>query len=56
MLLMSASPRKTAEQVAKAMSNVVSRKGTEFDPVCVEALGCQFENAGEVIAMFADPA
>ncbi len=54
--LMFAAPRKTAEQVAKAMSDIVLRKGTEFDPVCVAALGCQVENAGEVIAMFGDPA
>ena len=37
------------------MSSLVSKKGTEFDPVCVEALASQVENAGEVMAMFADP-
>jgi len=54
--VISATPRKTPEQIAKAMSKIASRRGTEFDPVCVEALATQLENAGEVMAMFADPA
>lgn len=53
--LISAAPRKTPEQVGKAINNVTSRKGTEFDPVCVEALATQVESAGEVMAIFADP-
>ena len=54
-LLTSAPSHNSADEIAAAMSNLMSRKGTEFDPVCVEALGCQFENAGEVITTFADP-
>lgn len=54
--VISAAAGKTPEQVAKAISNIVSRKGAEFDPVCVEALVTQVEIAGEVVAMFADPA
>lgn len=45
-----------ADQISLAMRNIASRKGTEFDPVCVEALSCQFENAGEVMATLSDPA
>lgn len=46
----------SADQVAGAMSNMMSRKDTEFDPVCVEALSSQLEKIGEIIATFADPA
>ena len=55
-MLTSASSRDRADQISAAMHNITSRKGTEFDPVCVEALSCQFENAGEVMNTFADPA
>ena len=48
--------RDRADEIAGAMHNITSRKGTEFDPVCVEALSCQFENAGEVLATLSDPA
>ena len=44
-----------ADQLAEAMRSVAARKGTEFDPVCVEALSSQYENAGEVVSAFADP-
>ena len=47
--------RDSADEIKTAMRNLISRKGTEFDPVCVEALGCQLDIAGEVIATFADP-
>ena len=43
-----------ASVIEKAMRNIVSRKGIDFDPVCVEALRCQLEKAGEVVATFAD--
>lgn len=52
--LMSAAPRNTAEQAAKAMSILMSRKGAELDPVCIEALASQFGTAREVMAIFAD--
>jgi response regulator RpfG family c-di-GMP phosphodiesterase len=48
-------PCNSADQVRRAMSNIVSRKGAEFDPVCVEALASQVDSVREVIAMFADP-
>ena len=54
-LLTSSRGRDGANAAANAMSNIVSRKGTDFDPVCVEALGCQLEKAGEVMTTFADP-
>ncbi len=46
----------SAGHVAGAMSNMMSRKDTEFDPVCVEALSSQLEKIGEIIATFSDPA
>ena len=54
-LLTSAPDCDSTEKVAAAMGNILSRKGAEFDPVCVEALGSQLEMAGEVIAACADP-
>jgi len=54
-LLTSSPDCNSADEVAAAMGNIISRKGAEFDPVCVEALGSQFEKVGEVIATFADP-
>ena len=44
-----------ADNISDAMRNIVSRKGSEFDPVCVEALSSQLDTVGEVITMFADP-
>ena len=54
-LLTSNTGRHGPDAVANAMCNIVPRKGTDFDPVCVEALGCQLAKAGEVIATLADP-
>lgn len=53
-LLTSKPGRNRANSAALAMSNLASRKGTDFDPMCVEALGCQLEKAGQVIAEFSD--
>lgn len=54
-LLTSKPGRKGANAAALAMSNLESRKGSDFDPMCVEALVCQLGKAGEVIAEFSDP-
>jgi two-component system response regulator RpfG len=54
--LTSASNRDGAEEIAAAMRSIMSRKGTEFDPVCVEALASQLDTVGAVIATSADPA
>ncbi len=55
--LLTSEPRcNSADRVAAAMRSIMSRKDTEFDPVCVEALNCQLEKAGEIIARIADPA
>lgn len=48
--------RDRSDQMAAAKHAIVSGKGTAFDPVCVEALCSQLENAGEVMATFSDPA
>ncbi len=54
--LLTSPPRgNSADHVAAAMSSMRSRKDSEFDPVCVEALSCQLEKTGEIIATFADP-
>ena len=54
--LLTSSPQcNSADQVAAAMSSMRSRKDTEFDLVCVEALSCQLEKTGEIIATIADP-
>ncbi len=45
----------SADDIAEVMRNIMSRKGSEFDPVCVEALGCQLDTVGDVIATFSDP-
>ena len=47
--------RDSAEDITAAMRDIMSRKGSEFDPVCVEALGCQLDAVGDVIATFTDP-
>ena len=54
-VLTSAPHRNSADRIAAAMSHIMARKGTEFDPVCVEALACEVEKAGEIITTFADP-
>ena len=54
-VLTSAPHRNSADRIAAAMSHIMARKGTEFDPVCVEALACEVDRAGEIITTFADP-
>lgn len=54
--LTSVGDRRSEDDLAAALRDIVSRKGSEFDPVCVEALASQLDTVGEVIATFADPA
>lgn len=54
--LTSESHRDGADEIAAAMRSIMSRKGAEFDPVCVEALVSQLDTVGAVIATSADPA
>lgn len=54
-ILTAAQHRNEADRIAAAIGNVHSRKGTEFDPVCVEALRTQLEKAAEVMSTYADP-
>lgn len=44
------------DEIAAAMRSIISRKGDEFDPVCVEALRSQLDAVAEILATFADPA
>jgi two-component system response regulator RpfG len=53
--LTSAAGGDSTERVADAMRDIMARKGGEFDPVCVEALGSQLESAGDVVATVTDP-
>ena len=55
-LLTADADRGHSDQMDAAKRAMVSGKGTEFDPVCVEALCSQLEHAGEVMATFSDPA
>lgn len=52
--LASAAKGDSAAAVANAMTDLCSRKGTEFDPVCTEALASQLKRAEEVCAAFGD--
>jgi two-component system response regulator RpfG len=54
-LLTSTSGGDYARAAAAAIADIVSRKGIDFDPVCVEALACQLGRARDVIADFSDP-
>jgi two-component system response regulator RpfG len=42
------------KDMAAALRALMARKGTELDPVCVEALGSQLEAAGEIAASYTD--
>jgi response regulator RpfG family c-di-GMP phosphodiesterase len=53
-LLTSGAEGDSTAAVANAMREIRSRKGSEFDPVCAEALASQLERAEEVIAAYAD--
>jgi two-component system response regulator RpfG len=53
-LLTAAADSDGAAAVANAMREIRSRKGSEFDPVCAEALASQLERAEEVVAAYAD--
>jgi two-component system response regulator RpfG len=55
-ILTSAQHRNETDRIAAALNNVLSRKCTEFDPVCVEALHTQMDKAAEVLASFVDQA
>ncbi len=55
-ILTSAQHRNEADRIAAAMNNVIERKGTEFDPVCVEALLTQVDKVAEITTTYADPA
>ena len=55
-ILTAAQHRNEADRIAAAIGNVLARKGTEFDPVCVEALSTQLDKAAEVMSMYTDPA
>ena len=54
-LLTSAPNCNPGDVVEAAMGNIMSRKGADFDPVCVEALNSRLEMLGEVLATGADP-
>ena len=55
--LLTARPhQKSNTDMAMAIHSLMTRKGCEFDPVCVEALASQMEAASEVIAALVDPA
>ncbi len=51
-----ADPHHENTDMARVMNILMAGKGSEFDPVCVEAMGSQLESATEVIATLKDPA
>jgi len=55
-MLTSDMQHKASMDMAPVISSLMARKGSEFDPVCVEALGTQIESATEIIVTFADSA
>jgi len=55
-MLTSGSHQKGNQDMTLILNSLMARKGYEFDPVCVEALGSQIDTATEVIETFADPA